>query len=210
MISSHNKLVRVLEYIVDFVLLNFLFILCSLPIVTAYPAFIALVEVMKDLSEDKPIPAWKQFLMLFYDYLIKGIKVWLVLLFVSVILIGNLLAVNYMPNALQNFFLPFNIIVSILFLGISSNLIKLFILGEHHMKPLFISSFYLLFRQPLKPLLLILINSIILILSVYLRFIPIIFSFSLLAYAHYFLMFGQDKSLNDHQTNTKKGEFISF
>lgn len=210
MISSNNKLFEALEYIVDLVLLNFLFIICSLPLVTAYPAFVALVGAIKDMSEDKPIPAWKQFFKLFYDYLKKGILIWLVLLFVSVVLIGDIMAASYLPNALQNFLLPFNIIATILFLGVFSNLTKLFILGEHRIKTLFLRSFYLFFRQPLKSLLIIFISAIIVILSVYLRFVPFVIAFSLLAFTYYFLMFARDPDLKNNQIKTKKGYFFSF
>lgn len=172
----------------DLILLNFLFIICSLPLVTAYPAFVALVGTIKEMTEDKPIPAWKQFFKLFYDYLKKGIKIWLFLLFVSVVIIGDIMATNYLPNALWNFLLPFNIIATLLFLGIFSNLTKLFILGEHRIKVLFIRSFLLIIRQPLKPLLIIFINAIIVILSVYLRFVPFIITLSLLALTYYYLM----------------------
>lgn len=65
MVSSNNKLFEVLEYIVDLVLLNFLFIICSLPLVTAYPAFVALVGAIKYTSEEDPTPAWKLFLSCF-------------------------------------------------------------------------------------------------------------------------------------------------
>lgn len=210
MISSNNKLFEALEYIVDLVLLNFLFIICSLPLVTAYPAFVALVGAIKDMSEDKPIPAWKHFFKLFYDYLKKGIIIWLVLLFVSVVLIGDIIAASYLPNALQNFILPFNIIATILFLGVFSNLTKLFILGEHRIKTLFIRSFYIFFRQPLKPLLMIFISVIIVILSVYLRFVPFVIAFSLLAFTYYFLMFPRDHELKNNQIRTKNGDFFSF
>ncbi|WP_277586451.1 DUF624 domain-containing protein [Psychrobacillus antarcticus] len=197
MTSSNNKLFEVLEYIVDLVLLNFLFIICSLPLVTAYPAFVALVGAIKGLSEDKPIPAWKQFFKLFYDYLKKGITIWLVLLFVSVVIIGDIMAVNYLPNTLQNFLLPFNIIATLLFLGVFCNLTKLFILGEHRFKTLFIRSIFLFFRQPQKPLLIVFINAIIVILSVYLKFVPFIITFSFLAFTCSSILFAKDHEINN-------------
>lgn len=197
MVSSNNRLFEVLEYIVDLVLLNFLFIICSLPLVTAYPAFVALVGAIKDMSEGNQIPAWKQFFMNFFIYLKKGIKIWLILVVISIVIIGDMMAVNYLPNSLQNFLLPFNIIVAFLFLGIFSHLTKLFIMGEHRIKILFIRSFILLFRQPLKPLLIIFIYSIIILLSVYLRFVPFIIAFSFLAFICYFIMFAKEQEFNN-------------
>lgn len=196
MVSSNNKLFEVLEYIVDLVLLNFLFIICSLPLVTAYPAFVALVGAIKDISEENSTPAWKQFFIHFFTYLKKGIKIWLILVVISIIIIGDMIAVNYLPNSLQNFLLPFNIIVSLLFLGIFSYLTKLFILGEHRIKVLFIRSSLLFFRKPLKPLLIILIYTIIILLSVFLRFVPFIIAFSFLAFICYFIMFAKDHDYN--------------
>ncbi|WP_139892526.1 DUF624 domain-containing protein [Bacillus sp. D386] len=198
MVSSSNKLFEVLEYIFDLVLLNFLFILCSLPVVTAYPAFVALVETIKTLSEEESAPAWKQFFKLFYDYLKKGMKVWVVLLFATIVIAGDIIAVFYLPNALQNLLLPFTVIMPLLLFGIFTNLIKLFILGEHRIKPLFINSFFLLLRHPLKPILVILISAIYLILSVYLRFIPFIIAFSLLAFTCYFLLFTRNSEVNNN------------
>lgn len=197
MVSSNNRLFEVLEYIVDLVLLNFLFIICSLPLVTAYPAFVALVGAIKDMSEGNQIPAWKQFFMNFFTYLKKGIKIWLILVVISIIIIGDMMAVNYLPNSLQNFLLPFNIIVAFLFLGIFSHLTKLIIMGEYRIKVLFIRSYILLFRQPLKPLLIIFIYSIIISLSVYLRFVPFIIAFSFLAFTCYFIMFAKEHEINN-------------
>jgi len=192
MVTSNNKLFEVLEYIVDLVLLNFLFIICSLPLITAYPAFVALVGAIKYTSEDDPLPAWKLFFKLFIQYLIKGMKVWMTLLFISVVVIGDIFASFYLPNELQNFLLPFNIIMILLFFGIFSYLTKLFILGEHRLKPLVFRSFVLFFRKPLKPLLIIIINTMIVILSIYLRFVPFLISFSLLAFTYYFVMMARD------------------
>ncbi|WP_099361257.1 DUF624 domain-containing protein [Fredinandcohnia onubensis] len=192
MVSSNNKLFEVLEYIVDLVLLNFLFIICSLPLVTAYPAFVALVGAIKSTSEEEPLPAWKMFFKLFYTYLKKGLKIWFALLFVSIIIIGDIFASFYLPNELQNFLLPFNIIMILLFFGVFSYLTKLFILGEHRLKPLVIQSFVLFFRKPFKPLLIIVINTLIMVLSIYLRFVPFIISFSLLAFTYYFVMMARD------------------
>ncbi|RFB17405.1 DUF624 domain-containing protein [Bacillus sp. HNG] len=197
MVSSNNKLFEVLEYIVDLVLLNFLFIICSLPLVTAYPAFVALVGAIKYTSEEDPTPAWKLFFKLFYNYLKKGLKLWLALLLVSVVIIGDIIAAFYMPNVLQNFLLPFNIIVILVFFGVFSYLTKLFILGEHHFKTLVVRSFFLFFRKPLKPLLITIINGFIVILSIYLRFVPFVIGFSLLAFTYYFLMFARDHEMEN-------------
>ncbi|MCC3356890.1 DUF624 domain-containing protein [Bacillus sp. REN16] len=192
MVSSNNKLFEVLEYIVDLVLLNFLFIICSLPLVTAYPSFVALVGAIKDMSDEKPTPAWRQYLKLFYDYLKKGLKIWLLLFVISVVIIGDIIASFYLPTALQNFLLPFNVIVTLLFLGVFSYLMKLFILGEDRLKTLIIVSFFQYFKQPVKPLLITVINGLIVVLSIYLRFVPFIISFSLLAFTYYFLLFARD------------------
>ncbi|MEW9110519.1 MAG: DUF624 domain-containing protein [Cytobacillus gottheilii] len=186
-----NKVFEVLENIVDLVILNFLFILCSIPIVTAIPAFVALVGSVKSMYEEDSIPAWKQFLLLFYQYIKKGVKIWIVLLFISVVIIGDIIAVFYMPNELQNFLLPLMILLVLLFSGIGSNLIKLFILGESHFKPLFITSFILFIRKPLKPLLIIFFTMLIVILSIYLKFVPFFISFSLIAFTVYLAMFEQ-------------------
>ncbi|MDR4890094.1 DUF624 domain-containing protein [Fredinandcohnia sp. QZ13] len=197
MVSSNNKLFEVLEYIVDLVLLNFLFIICSLPLVTAYPAFVALVGAIKYTSEEDPTPAWKLFFKLFYNYLKNGLKLWVALLLVSVVIMGDIIAAFYMPNALQNFLLPFNMIVILVFFGVFSYLTKLFILGERHFKTVVVRSFLLFFRKPLKPVLITIINGIIVILSIYLRFVPFIISFSLLAFTYYFLMFARNHEMEN-------------
>lgn len=189
MVSQNNKVLEVLEYIVDLLILNFLFIICSLPIVTAIPAFVALVGAVKSISEEEPTPAWKQFFTLLYLYIKKGMKTWIVLLLLSIVIIGDIIAVFYLPNELQNFLLPYNIFLVLLFIGICSNLIKLFILGESRIKKLFITSFILFIREPLKPLLIIFFTMLIIFLSIYLKFIPFFISFSLIAFTVYIMMF---------------------
>ncbi|MEH7385977.1 DUF624 domain-containing protein [Bacillus sp. JJ1521] len=189
MVPQNNKVFEVLEYILDLLILNFLFIICSLPIVTAIPAFVALVGAIKSMSEEEPIPAWKQFFLLFYKYIQKGMKMWIVLFFISVVIIGDIIAVFYLPNELQNFLLPFTILLVLLFSGVFSNLIKLFILGEFRFRWLFITSFILFIRKPLKPLLIMLITMLVIVLSIYLEFIPFFITFSLIAFIVYFAMF---------------------
>ncbi|WP_449537919.1 DUF624 domain-containing protein [Ferdinandcohnia sp. Marseille-Q9671] len=189
MVPQNNKLFEVLEYIVDLLIVNFLFIVCSLPIVTAIPSFVALVGAVKSMSEEEAVPAWKQFFTLFYTYLKKGMKIWVVLFFTSVVIIGDIIAVFYMPNELQNFLLPFTILLVLLFSGMCSNIIKLFILGESRIRRLFITSFILFIRKPVKPLLVMFITMVVIILSIYLKFIPLLISFSLIALTVYFAMF---------------------
>lgn len=191
MVSSTNKLFEALEIVVDLVLLNFLFIICSIPLITAYPAFAALVGTIKDVFEEKPIPAWKQFFTLFYEYVKKGVKIWLILLAVSIVIIGDIAAVFYFPHKLQNFLIPFDVLLILLFLGITNNIIKLFILGEDQLKRLFITSFILLIRKPLKPLLVIFSAVLVIVLSIYLKFIPFIVSFSLMGLIVYLTMFNE-------------------
>ncbi|MCH1624511.1 DUF624 domain-containing protein [Ferdinandcohnia quinoae] len=196
--SSNNKFFEVLEYILDLIILNFLFIICSLPLFTIFPAYAALVGSVKMTAEEEPIPAWKSYFILFSKYSRKGIKIWLILLSISILIIGDVIATFYFPNELQNFFLPFIVVVILLFFCIYTYITKLLILGEYNIKRIFASSFRLVIKNPIKLMIIIVINSTIIIFSVYLKFLPFLMTFSLLAFTQYFIMFAEDKRLKSN------------
>ncbi|PWU67255.1 YesL family protein [Gracilibacillus dipsosauri] len=59
----HSKWYAVLETITNFILLNILWLLCSLPIITLFPATAAMFGVIRDWENNENVGIFKQFLI---------------------------------------------------------------------------------------------------------------------------------------------------
>lgn len=84
--SNDSFLGKVLGMIGDTVLLNLLFILCSLPAVTAGASFCALYYVLMEKQKDPDIPVAAAFFRAFRENLKQGIPAWLIVLAAGLLL----------------------------------------------------------------------------------------------------------------------------
>ncbi len=98
---TDNVVMRFLGRGADFVILNLLWLVCSIPIITIGASTTALYTVMLKLVKNEEGYIAKGFLKAFRENLKKSTAIWLVYLFFSVVLIVDLLFVRFMAPGIQ-------------------------------------------------------------------------------------------------------------
>lgn len=127
----------------ELALLNALFLICCLPVVTIGPAMSALYSVTMKLARDEAPPLIRSFFRAFRDNFRQALPVWLVQLLLGVILVGDIL---YCLEILQDGLL------GKIMLGTSVLLAALFLMLSLYLFPLvakFRNSMFHTFRNAL-------------------------------------------------------------
>ncbi len=78
--SMDSPFVRLMSKIADFMVLNLLFVICSLPIVTMGAAITAMYDVLTRMDTKKEVPAASGFIKSFNANFKKSTKLWLIVL----------------------------------------------------------------------------------------------------------------------------------
>lgn len=90
-----SPLSRFLDKVTDFMILNLLFLACSVPIVTIGASITALYDVLTKMDTNREVPAAKGFLKAFKSNFVKSTKLWFVFLVVTVFLAMDVYIVGY-------------------------------------------------------------------------------------------------------------------
>ena len=90
-LNLDSPVMRVVSRVADLIILNWLFILCSLPIVTAGASLTALHKVILQMLRGEEGPLIRGFLAAFRDNFRKATAMWLLLLALVVVLVVDLL-----------------------------------------------------------------------------------------------------------------------
>lgn len=96
--DMENPVMRTLSTIADLIILNLLTVLCSLPIITAGTAIIALNTVSLRIIRNEDGSLMKDFFQAFTKNLKKGTQLWLLILACAVLLLADYWAARiYIP-----------------------------------------------------------------------------------------------------------------
>lgn len=89
-LNLDSPVMRVVSRVADLIILNWLFILCSLPVVTAGASLTALHKVVLQLLRGEEGPLIRGFLAAFRDNFRKATAMWLLLLALAAVLVVDL------------------------------------------------------------------------------------------------------------------------
>ena len=97
MLDLEGKTMKTVDKAADIVIINLLFILTSLPVVTIGASASAMCYVMQRLSKNEEGYTAKDYFKAFWQNLKKGTQLWLLMLPVLVLMVWNIwaLMVNY-------------------------------------------------------------------------------------------------------------------
>jgi len=95
-----SKLYEFLSKIADLIIVNLLFIICSLPIVTIGAATTALYGVTKKMASNSEGYIFRSYFKLFKENFKQSTIMWIILLVLSLIPTADLYIINYMPKGL--------------------------------------------------------------------------------------------------------------
>ncbi|MCR5546679.1 MAG: DUF624 domain-containing protein [Lachnospiraceae bacterium] len=103
----NGPLMEAMRKLADIILYNLLFVIFSLPVVTAGASFAALCEGMQQLAEKELIEngVVKTFLSAFKRFFKEGTKLWFVVLAVVAVVVVAFQTMGYMPSSLASFYL---------------------------------------------------------------------------------------------------------
>lgn len=85
--SMDSPFFRFMAKIADFMILNVLFVICSIPIITMGASFTAMYDVLTKMDTKKEVPAASGFIKAFKSNLKQSTKLWLIILAVAAFLI---------------------------------------------------------------------------------------------------------------------------
>jgi len=161
-----NLLFRFMGRISDLMILNFLWIICSLPIITIGASTTALYNVTLKLVDETEGYLFKNFFKSFKENLKKATIIWIIILFVSCIIGVNLnFWIKYKSIA---GYIPMSIILLILFLFLPTEIYIFPILSKFNttIKETIKYAFILSIKYLPYSIIIILISSIFIILTV--------------------------------------------
>ena len=99
--SMDSPFVRLMAKVADFMILNLLFVICSLPIVTMGAAVTAMYDVLTRMDTRREVPAATGFMKAFNGNFKKATKLWLIFLAVAAFLVFDIyLMLTKVPAAL--------------------------------------------------------------------------------------------------------------
>jgi uncharacterized membrane protein YesL len=90
MFNMDGKFFEAMSRVADLVILNLLFLLCSIPILTMGAAVTAMYDVTKQMAENRESYIVRSFFHSFRENLKASTKLWLILLFILLILITDM------------------------------------------------------------------------------------------------------------------------
>lgn len=93
--SLDNPFIQLLSRVGDMIIVNFLCLLCSLPIITAGAAISASHRIMQDIVLDNEGPIFKTFFRVFKENFKQATIVWLVLLVVIAALVCDFVLIYF-------------------------------------------------------------------------------------------------------------------
>ena len=121
MFGIDSKLYEFLSKIADLIIVNLLFIICSLPIVTIGASTTALYGVTKKMASNSEGYIFRSYFKLFKENFKQSTIMWIILLVLSLIPTADLYIINYMqkgllPTVLRGFMLAAALAILFVFL----------------------------------------------------------------------------------------------
>lgn len=154
-----NPIVRGISRIADFVILNLLWLICSLPVITIGASTTALYSVMLKLVKNEEGYIAKGFLKAFKENFKQSTLMWLLLILLWFILIIDFFSLKFMPQGIAPIFQMLFLVMGCLLVGMATYAFSLQARFENTIKNTLKNAVILVFAK-LPYTLLILIMSI--------------------------------------------------
>lgn len=165
--NSDNYVFRFLGRITDCLILNLLFILCSIPIVTIGPAVCALYYCMMKIVRDRDSSITRMFFRSFRLNLRQGILMTLLFLAMALILVVDIRACDIFEFSASGFIQIMLYILSFILFAIASYVFPLLAQFDNTVRNTFKNAFYMALTNCGYTMIIIVLNSIPLILFLF-------------------------------------------
>lgn len=197
MFNLDNRFYRFLNKIVDFLLLNFLWFLFCLPVITIFPATAAMFGVVRSWLRKEEPGTTKLFITLFKDNVKHGLILGVVWALLGSLFTFNVFVGFQMDGSIKMILMPFLLIIIILYFYTSIFVFPIMVNYQLNWMEVIKNSFLFSLGHPLTSLLGISILTVVIMLTF---IIPISF-LVLSSTAAYFIYYFCSKSFNKVEMN---------
>ncbi|WP_442600006.1 YesL family protein [Neobacillus sp. D3-1R] len=181
MLTLDGKIYKLVTTFANYSILNGLWIVFSLPLFTVFPAFVAMLAIIRDWSNEKELPITATYLMYFKKYFKKSCIIGFIQLAVVSIFLIDFHVILQLPKTWDILILPIFAVMSLLFLLMSIYMYPLLVSFTMTGKQLIRNSFYLSISKPIPGLFVVILVGLMLILSFFIRFLFLLCTFSVCA-----------------------------
>ena len=115
----NSPLMRILSKAVDIIVLNFLFILCSIPLITIGASLTALYTVSMKMARGEDVYIWREFTLAFKRNFGHSTIIWLLLCIGGLILFADLYFLDNLMGIARIFFLCLSLLFAFILLTIA-------------------------------------------------------------------------------------------
>lgn len=186
MFSYDGKVFKVMEVIGNICILNILWLITSLPIITIPASTSAMLGVIKDLLEGNDPSLTKTFYRHFKNKFKKASIIGLFQFIIGVVLISDLLVMWNLEGIFRYIMLPLFGVIGLIFLSMSLYIYPLLVDFDMPSKELFKNSFNLAITRPATTIIVLLFISIIVFIWTFIPFLPILCAFSIIGFLNYY------------------------
>lgn len=165
--SYDGPFFAVLNRVADIILLNLLWFFCSLPVVTIGASTTALMYVSMKIANGEDAYIVKKFFKSFKENFLQSTIIWLIMLVIGIVLVGNIFYVlpqMNIPDSMYNILFSASCLSSLVYAMIFVYLFPLQAKLENKIRHTFKNALLLSFRHLPSTIALILLNSVIVVL----------------------------------------------
>lgn len=186
MFSYNGKVFKVMEVIGNVCYVNLLWLISSLPIITIPASTSAMLGVMKDFSEGNEPSVSKGFVSHFKKYLKKSSVIGLFQFLIGFVLVVDLQVIWNLEGIPQYIMISLIGLLALTFIFMSFYIYPLLVESDMSYRELIKNSFYLSITRPSTPIIILLFISIIVFVSTFIPFLPILCAFSMISFINYY------------------------
>ena len=187
MLSMDGKLYRLCTWISNFAILNLLFLISCIPIITIFPAFSALFAVVRQLVKNHQINIFKKYWMYFTENFKQSFLIGIFSTCIGLFLFVDFRMIVHMQPSLKAVVFPCLVAITIYFILFLFCVFPLMVNSYYTTKQLILNSFKFSLYKPHLTLLNLIIFSAIFYASLKSTFLSVFFSFSFFAYMTYWV-----------------------
>ncbi|NYE09013.1 putative membrane protein YesL [Bacillus niacini] len=188
MLSYDGAIMRALSSMGNYCLLNLLWIIFSLPVITVFPATVAMFGILKEWKNGSEPPMLSTFFSIFKKNILKSSFIGVIQIVCSIIFIVDFQIIWNMEGNLKLILFPVLMLLGFIFISTSLYLYPIMAKYDMPLKLLVKKAFFLSAARPFSPLMMIVIFVIMIFICTIARFLPFVCAFSICGVINYRLV----------------------
>jgi len=187
MFSIDGKLYRLCTWVSNFAILNLLFLISCIPIITIFPASAALFAVVRQLVKNNQISIFKKYWMYFAENFKQSFLIGIFSTCISLFLFVDFRIIDHMQTSIKSIFFSCLVAITVYFILFLFCAFPLMVNSYYSTKQLILNAFKLSMYKPHLTLINLIATSAIVLASLKSTYILVFFSCSFTAYLTYWI-----------------------